>query len=179
MKELRKLWIWLYMQTEWRRFFGLNVSLIDPLLFVGGQFRPSQWTHLHNMGIRAVLSLQDEYEDRFVEPYPLHTLRLRVVDHRAPSLEQLEEAVQFIAEAHAQNLPVLVHCHAGVGRAPLTAAAYLIARRDMDATTAIRYIRVARPNISLNSQQRQRLMEWAAKVQRLQTASIDDTITLC
>ena len=50
MKELRKLWIWLYMQTEWRRFFGLNVSLIDPLLFVGGTVPPGPVDSLAQYG---------------------------------------------------------------------------------------------------------------------------------
>jgi hypothetical protein len=42
---------------QWRRYFGLNISqVIDPLLFVGGQFDPQQWTQIHALGVRAVLS---------------------------------------------------------------------------------------------------------------------------
>lgn len=154
--------LWHYMQTQWRRAFGLNVSPLDPLLFVGGQFHPTQWPALYTMGVRAVLSLQAEYEDRFSGTPPERTLRLEVPDFHAPSLEQLTRAIQFIAEAHAVNLPVLVHCHAGVGRAPMTTAAYLMAHRGMDIDAAVAYIRAARPIIDVNGRQRERLEEWAA-----------------
>jgi protein-tyrosine phosphatase len=155
-----KAGLWHYVQTYWRRAFGLNVSPIDPLLFVGGQFRDIQWPALYALGIRVVLSLQAEYEDRFTGPDPIRTLRLHVPDFHAPSLEQLTEGVQFIAAAHAEELPVLVHCHAGVGRAPATAIAYLMAHRGMSLDSAIAMIRAARPIISVNGEQRLRLQEW-------------------
>jgi len=56
---------WHYLRTQWRRGVGLNVSQIDDLLFVGGQFRARQWPALRALGIRAVLSLQAEREDTF------------------------------------------------------------------------------------------------------------------
>jgi protein-tyrosine phosphatase len=153
-------WLWRYAQTEWRRFFGLNVSPVNPRLFVGGQFRPEQWPALYALGIRAVLSLQAEYVDRFSGPPPERTLRLHVVDHTAPTLEQLAEGVAFVAAAHADELPVLVHCHAGIGRAPIPAAAYLMAHHGMGLESALQTIRYARPVIAPNPRQRQRLREW-------------------
>lgn len=153
-------WLWHYMHTQWQRVFGLNVSMVDALLFVGGQFRDIQWPALYTLGVRVVLSLQAEYEDRFIGTPPIRTLRLLVPDFHAPSLEQLRAGVAFIAAAHAENLPVLVHCHAGVGRAPSTAAAYLMAHHGMSLTTAVAYIRAARPIIAVNGEQRQRLEEW-------------------
>src|SRR4051794_33019662 len=118
---------WHYLRTQWRRGFGLNVSQIDDLLFVGGQFRARQWPALHALGIRAVLSLQAEREDTFHGPPPHRVLRLLVPDFYPPSVDQLHAGVAFIQAAHAEQLPVLVHCHAGVGRAALTASAFLIA----------------------------------------------------
>jgi protein tyrosine phosphatase (PTP) superfamily phosphohydrolase (DUF442 family) len=149
-----------YAQAMWRRFFGLNVSKIDSLLFVGGQFAPDQWPRLHAMGIRAVLSLQAEYEDQFEGPPPERTLRLLVPDFNTPNLEQFAEAVLFIAEAHRDGLPVFVHCHAGVGRAPITAAAYLVAYHAMNSMAALGYIRAVRPIIAPNGIQMRRLQEW-------------------
>lgn len=157
---LNKPGFWRYVQTYWRRAFGLNVSMIDPLLFVGGQFRDLQWPALYTLGIRVVLSLQAEYEDRFAGPAPVRTLRLHVPDFHPPSLEQLAAGVQFIAAAHAEELPVLVHCHAGVGRAPSTAIAYLMAHRGMSLKAALRYVYTARPIIAVNGPQLQRLEEW-------------------
>jgi predicted protein tyrosine phosphatase len=151
--------LWLYARTQWRRAFGLNVTRIDDLLFVGGQFRPQQWPALHALGIRAVLSLQAEYEDAFHGPSPERTLRLLVPDFHSPTVEQLQEAIAFIQAAHDEQLPVMVHCHAGIGRASLTATAFLISRGH-SADTAFNMIRRARPIVLLNGAQRERLAEW-------------------
>lgn len=151
--------LWLYARTQWRRAFGLNITRIDDLLYVGGQFRPRQWPGLHALGVRAVLSLQDEREDVFHGEPPARTLRLRVLDFHPPTIDQLREAVDFIAAAHAEQLPVMVHCHAGVGRASLTASAYLVSR-GMTGSEAFERVRRARPIVLLNGPQRARLEEW-------------------
>jgi protein tyrosine phosphatase (PTP) superfamily phosphohydrolase (DUF442 family) len=151
--------LWHYARAQWRRVFGLNVSQIDELLFVGGQFRPRQWPALHALGIRAVLSLQAEYEDQFFGPPPTRTLRLEVPDFYAPTVEQLQAAVEFVRAAQAERLPVLVHCHAGVGRAALTASAFLIVQGH-DRASAFHTIRRARPIVLLNELQQARLAEW-------------------
>ena len=148
-----------YLRTQWQRAFGLNVSQIDDLLFVGGQFRPEQWPALHALGIRAVLSLQAEYEDQFHGPPPTRALRLEVPDFHPPSVEQLREAVAFVQAAHAEQLPVMIHCHAGVGRAALTASAYLVSQ-GRGGAEAFHAIRQARPIVLLNDVQRARLDEW-------------------
>jgi protein tyrosine phosphatase (PTP) superfamily phosphohydrolase (DUF442 family) len=154
---------WRYLHTQWRRSFGLNVSQIDDLLFVGGQFRARQWPALRALGIRAVLSLQAEREDTFHGPPPDRVLRLLVPDFHPPLIVQLQEAVAFIQAAHADQLPVLVHCHAGVGRAALTASAFLIAG-GMSQAAAFAHIRRARPIIALNAIQQARLAEWEQKL---------------
>lgn len=153
-----------YVFTQWRRFFGLNISPVDPLLFVGGQFRPEQWPLLHSLGVRAVLSMQAEREDAFMGTPPEQTLRLLVPDFHAPALEQLAEGVAFIRAAHAAEQPVFVHCHAGVGRAPLMAAAYLMASRSINHRTALGTLRAARPIISLNQIQLARLREFEQRL---------------
>ena len=150
---------WRYIRTQWRRGFGLNVSQIDDLLFVGGQFRARQWPALRALGIRAVLSLQAEREDTFHGPPPDRVLRLLVPDFHPPLIDQLHEAVAFIQAAHAEQLPVLVHCHAGVGRAALTTSAFLIAG-GMSHAEAFGHLRRARPIIALNAIQQARLAEW-------------------
>jgi predicted protein tyrosine phosphatase len=150
---------WQYLRTQWQRGFGLNVSQIDDLLFVGGQFRARQWPALRALGIRAVLSLQAEREDTFHGAPPDRVLRLLVPDFHPPSVEQLHAAVAFIQAAQAEQLPVLVHCHAGVGRAALTASAFLIAG-GMSHAEAFAHIRRARPIVALNTIQQSRLAEW-------------------
>ena len=151
--------LWRYARTQWRRAFGLNVSQVGELLFVGGQFRPQQWPALHALGIRAVLSLQAEREDQFHGPPPARVMRLQVPDFHPPSVEQLHAAVAFIGAAQAEQLPVLVHCHAGIGRASLTASAFLVSQ-GLDHMAAFHAIRRARPIVLLNGVQHSRLAEW-------------------
>lgn len=148
-----------YAATQWRRVFGLNVSQIDGMLYVGGQFRATQWPRLYALGIRAVLSLQAEYEDEFDGPPPERTLRLLVPDFYSPTIGQLHEAVRFVRDAHGDGLATLVHCHAGVGRAPLTAAAYLVSQGETS-RAALERLQRARPIIGLNQPQLSRLAEW-------------------
>jgi hypothetical protein len=151
--------LWLYALTQWRRMFGLNISRVDQLLFVGGEFTPAQWTQLRALGIRAVLSLQAEREDHFAGPPPERVLRLPVEDFSPPSIDQLRQAVAFIGTCHADGLPVLVHCHAGVGRASLTTSAYLMTG-GLSHVEAFNRIRLARPIVELNVLQLARLIEW-------------------
>src|SRR5690349_11658009 len=80
---------WRYLRAQWRRVFGLNITQVDELLFVGGQFRARQWPALHALGIRAVLSLQAEHEDEFHGPPAPRTLRLLVPDFHPPTVDQL------------------------------------------------------------------------------------------
>lgn len=152
-----------YLRAQLRRYFGLNVSPVTPTLFVGGQFRPDQWPLLHALGVRAVLSLQAEHEDRFAGPPPERSLRLLVPDFTPPTLEQLAEGVAFIAAAQAAALPVFVHCHAGVGRAPIVAAAYLGSSGGLSADQALAQVRRARPIIGPNAAQVARLREYLAR----------------
>ncbi|MGQ9927426.1 MAG: dual specificity protein phosphatase family protein [Chloroflexaceae bacterium] len=151
-----------YLSTQLRRLFGLNASIVEPDLLVGGQFRPDQWPELRAMGVRAVLSMQAEREDRFAGGAPERLLRLAVQDFTPPTLEQLADGIAFISAAHQAGLTVFVHCHAGVGRAPLMAAAYLMYRQDLDHRTALARIHAARPIIRLNPSQIKRLHELEA-----------------
>lgn len=149
-----------YVATQWQRFFGLNITPITPTLFVGGQFHPQQWPAIYALGVRAVLSLQAERPDTFSGPLPTRSLRLLVPDFHPPTFEQLDEGVHFIAHAIGDGLPVFVHCHAGVGRAPLMAAAYLMARHGLEHRAALATLRIARPIIRPNRRQLGRLREY-------------------
>ncbi len=155
-----------YLAAQWRRVFGLNLSRITDELFVGGQFAATQWPEIAQLGVTSVLSLQAEHHDTFTGTPPVRALRIPVEDFHAPSLAQLDAACAFLAEARVAGLVTLVHCHAGVGRAPLTAAAYLMTcGHTVD--TALALLRAARPIISLNDAQLARLAEWQHAVREV------------
>jgi protein-tyrosine phosphatase len=157
----------IYLRTQWARYFGLNISPLTPLLLVGGQFRPVQWAAIQALGVRAVLSLQAEREDQFAGPPPERALRLLVQDFTAPSMEQLDEGVAFIGAAHEAQLPVFVHCHSGIGRAPLMAAAYLMASGGLGHGEALSQVRAARPIVGPNGGQLARLREYELRLREV------------
>ncbi|HMO56866.1 MAG TPA: dual specificity protein phosphatase [Roseiflexaceae bacterium] len=156
---LTPTWLRQYLFTQWQRLLGLNASRVTELLYVGGEFRAAQWPMLHSLGVRAVLSLQAERHDEFSGPPPARHLRVPVEDFHAPTIEQLQVACEFLEDTHRAGHPTLVHCHAGVGRAPLTAAAFLVTQGH-SAAEAIERIAIARPIIGLNRRQLSRLDEW-------------------
>ena len=85
---------------------------------------------LHADGVRAVVNMQAEYGGP-VAAYaalhpPIEQLRIPVVDHTEPSLEQLEEAVAFIARHRALGERVYIHCKGGHGRSAAVAMAWLM-----------------------------------------------------
>jgi hypothetical protein len=105
-----------------------RVSQITPHLHVGGQYRRRGWPRLVARGITTVVDMRIEFDDEeagIAPPHP-HYLYLPTVDDEVPTLEQLQTGVDFIAAEVDQGGGVYVHCGAGIGRAPLMAACYLV-----------------------------------------------------
>jgi protein-tyrosine phosphatase len=105
-----------------------RVSQITSHLHVGGQYRRRGRPKLMARGITAVLNMRIEFDDEaagIAPPHP-HYLHLPTVDDQVPTLEQLQTGVDFIAAEVDQGGGVYVHCGAGIGRAPLMAACYLV-----------------------------------------------------
>lgn len=88
---------------------------------------------LHEDGVRAVLNMQAEYPGPLAAYAALHppikSLRIPVVDHTEPTVQQLIEAVDFISAHRARGERVLVHCKGGHGRSAAVAMAWLISEQ--------------------------------------------------
>jgi atypical dual specificity phosphatase len=91
---------------------------------------------LHEMGVRGVVNMCDEYAGPG-EAYGqlgIKQLRLPTVDHFEPSLQALEEAARFIEGFRKRGEKVYVHCKAGHGRGASVAMSWLMCRNpDMSA----------------------------------------------
>ena len=103
------------------------------------------FTLLYQIGIRAVLNLSETplpYEAP--NTLGLLTRHIPIADFSAPTLQQAKEAVTVISSCLDRNMPVAVHCLAGLGRTGTILACYLV-RMEMPANNAIIVIREWRP----------------------------------
>ena len=123
-----------------------GLSQITPQLHVGGQYRRRGWPRLASRGVTAVVNLRVEFDDNDAGIAPPRYLYLPTVDDNPPTLEQLHTGVAFIAEEITRGGGVYVHCGAGVGRAAVMAAAYLVST-GLSPDQAWAQIRRARPFI--------------------------------
>jgi len=112
------------------------------------------FTLLWKLGIRAMINLAEE-------PLPGETLRkvgiliehIPVVDFTAPTLHQVEQALAMIHFCLDRNMPVAVHCIAGLGRTGTILACYLTGQ-GISAEEAITTIRRWRPgSIEISEQE--------------------------
>ena len=124
----------------------VDTSLIAPGLYVGGQQQRHGLARMAALGIGATLSLREKTDDRARGVALEHHLWLPSVDDTPPTLEQLTQATAFMRQIIEKGTGIYVHCMAGVGRAPTTAAAYLVST-GLTPAEAWALIRRARPFI--------------------------------
>ena len=137
--------------NAWRRTHGAftgkptNFSWVIPDVLAGSG-RPMskdefQW--LLEQRVTAIVSMTEtalpgEWTQK------VSYLHVPTVDMTAPTLQDIDKAVNFIHEQSRRG-SVTVHCAAGLGRAGTILACYHIKHLGYDAESAIRHIRKTRP----------------------------------
>lgn len=136
----------------WRKVHGVitkkptNFSwLIDGNL--AGSGYPTTQAELDwakEQGVGAVVTMtEDALSGDWIRG--IEYLHVPTPDLTAPSLDHLDEAVEFIHEQIQNGRPVMVHCAAGLGRAGTVLACYFVKHGGDTAEEAIRRIRGMRP----------------------------------
>ncbi|KAH1171464.1 phosphatidylglycerophosphatase and protein-tyrosine phosphatase 1 isoform X2 [Mauremys mutica] len=111
--------------------------------------------------VRGVLTLNEEYETRFLccsaqewEAMGVEQLRLSTVDLTGvPTLENLQRGVKFVLKHRECGNSVYVHCKAGRSRSATMVAAYLIQLYQWSPQEAIEAIARVRPHILVRPRQ--------------------------
>ncbi|MDA4131445.1 MAG: dual specificity protein phosphatase family protein [Thaumarchaeota archaeon] len=157
-----------------RRVYGIlfgrpmNVSFIDD--FVCGSAlitskKEMEWL-VHNKGIKAILSMTEKPLPSDWTGMLTAYKNVQVANHKAPTMEQLDESVNFITENVTRKNKVLVHCAAGKGRTGTVLAAYLCVSQGISPQEAIQLIRSKRSgSVEKNSGQEESVVEFAKFLQ--------------
>lgn len=112
---------------------------------------------LKKEGITADISLE---EDRIDAPFGVDIyLWIPVVDHTAPTGDQLSFGVESLEKLVAQGRKVYVHCKNGHGRAPTLVAAYLI-QKGYEPKKAIEFIATKRKGVHTHKPQEESLQKY-------------------
>ena len=137
---------------------------VDDHVLVGAIPFRSDVPQLVAEGVRAIVNtcvefsgLSDAYEAAGIEQ-----LHIPTVDFTAPTLEDIERAVEFITRhARGQN-SVYVHCKAGRGRSATVAVCWLIAN-GLSPKEAQNILQERRPHVVRTVHQRQVVKQFAEK----------------
>lgn len=116
---------------------------------------------LRDLGVQVDISL--EYEETPIPKMFSTFVWLPVMDHHAPTMEQLDIGTSALVECELRGYRAYVHCKNGHGRAPTMAIAYFI-RKGMSLEDAEAFVRKGRPEIRPTDAQRQALREFERRI---------------
>lgn len=138
---------------------------------------------LHEQGIRAILSLtehpltaQSEITPQALEGMGFAWLHAPVADQYPPDVTTAHKAIRFVRRMRAEGRPVLVHCHAGIGRTgTFLHAFYLAEGLDLKAAKSkVRTAKLTSQFLLLTDAQQSFLEAWANR-DDLSDASRDES----
>ena len=134
---------------EWRTW-------ITPTLLLGGFLAPGDVDELASLGVGAVVNVSHELFDPrdALAAVGIANARVPCWDTRAPTLEDAERGVAFIAAQVAAGRKVYVHCASGVGRSVALALCSLATREGADVDDALARIRRVRHRVAMRPVQR-------------------------
>lgn len=148
----------------------LNYDHILPLLVVGSlPIYEDDVKEMRNQSVAAVVDLcrDNEDEDSMLAEFGIAHNPEFIPDTKAPLQDQFDRLVRWIDSYIKDGKKVYIHCHAGRGRAPTIACAYLI-HTGMSPMQAFDFILEKRKSaeISVSQVQHRALLEYHERHQK-------------
>ncbi|MCP4366083.1 MAG: protein tyrosine phosphatase [Planctomycetes bacterium] len=135
---------------------------------IAGMARPSasvsDFEFLKDNDINAIVSLTEiPLNNVLIEEFGFEYKHVPVEDLTAPTMEQVDEFVEFAVSMRKRGKKVAVHCGAGVGRTGTMLACYLV-HQGQSAVKAIEEVRDKRPGSIETSEQELLIARYAKKL---------------
>lgn len=133
---------------------------VDEFILLGAVPFPSDVPTLKDLGVQGVITLNEPYETlvptSLYKSYGIDHLVIPTRDYYfAPSLTDIQQAVDFIHRNASLGRTTYVHCKAGRGRSTTIVLCYLVKYKQMTPEDAYSYVRSIRPRVLLAPCQRQ------------------------
>ncbi|CAH9066298.1 unnamed protein product [Cuscuta europaea] len=127
---------------------------VDEFILLGAVPFPKDVPRLKQLGVGGVITLNEAYETLVpTSLYHEHEIEHLVIPTRdylfAPSLGDINQAVDFIHKNACRGRTTYVHCKAGRGRSTTIVLCYLVEYKHMSPVAALEYVRSIRPRVLL------------------------------
>jgi protein-tyrosine phosphatase len=140
----------------------LEIAWVEPGFAIGPCPYAGDRQRIFEQGVRVVITL-NEPDERVAEAW--ESLGVKIVsiptrDWASIPPNQFDQVVDAVCSCLETRTPVLLHCLAGINRAPTFAAAVLCHRRGLDVDAALETVRHARPAAAPTPEQEASLRDW-------------------
>lgn len=124
-----------------------------------------------NLGIRHILSMVEDFEMEdgwFNTPVKLkdwnesgiEMKHIQAVDFLPLKRSEIDEGVEYLNNVLKEGHSIYVHCKAGRGRSATIVIVYLMKYHQLSFEEAFSFVKKQRPQINLNTQQRQAILDY-------------------
>ncbi|XP_041857572.1 dual specificity protein phosphatase 19a [Melanotaenia boesemani] len=131
--------------TSW----DLQVGVVKPFLLLGSQDAAHDFGTLKKHKVSHILNVAFGVENVFPDLFIYKTVSILDLPD-TDLLPYIQECCDFIQQARREKGIVLVHCNAGVSRAPAVVIGYLISCDGQSFNEALSLVKTARPASSPN-----------------------------